>query len=371
LSLRADEERVWVDAKINGKPVKLAFDSGAEISVLFRTTAERLGLRITNSLPGKKTTPGKFHTSSQTESCELSFGGVTAKAIFVVADLPAAAAASSDMEGVLGWPVFSQNIIRFDWLNNNCQTLDRVPESVSHWLKLNLRRNCNLLALEIPDKIFSKGNIIVDTGAEAGVALAPKVWKRWTATHPNRNRTIDALFYPVVGVVTSEEAWADELSFGPLTLHDVPVREATIAEMALDPSAVRATLGLTALKRLILVVDGRKGVAYLQPRKSPALPYQHNRAGVVFVPEDIEKSKYLTARVLKGTPAWEANVRDGDVLLKVDDMDPEGSDSCRRPSGTKIRLTLKRGDKEFQTEIVLRDLIGPDVAAKTLKEPPR
>jgi C-terminal processing protease CtpA/Prc len=59
------------------------------------------------------------------------------------------------------------------------------------------------------------------------------------------------------------------------------------------------------------------------------------------------------------------------VLLKVDDMDPEGSDSCRRPAGTKIRLTLKRGDKEFQTEIVLRDLIGPDVAAKTLKEPPR
>ena len=64
-------------------------------------------------------------------------------------------------------------------------------------MKLNLRRNLNLLALEIPDKIFGEGNIIVDTGNEAGVALAPKVWKEWTATHPNRNRTIDAFSNPV------------------------------------------------------------------------------------------------------------------------------------------------------------------------------
>jgi C-terminal processing protease CtpA/Prc len=119
----------------------------------------------------------------------------------------------------------------------------------------------------------------------------------------------------------------------------------------------------------------------LQARKSPPPPYLHNRAGVVFVPEDFEKSEYLTARVLKGTPAWEANVRDGDVLLKIDDLDatrwrtdpavkPNGCLSDP-PAGTKVRLTLKRGDKEFQTEIVLRDLIGPDVATKKLNEPPR
>jgi HSP90 family molecular chaperone len=32
-----------------------------------------------------------------------------------------------------------------------------------------------------------------------------------------------------------------------------------------------------------------------------------------------------------------------------------------QPAGTKVRLTLKRGAEEFQTEITLRDLIGPAV----------
>jgi hypothetical protein len=32
---------------------------------------------------------------------------------------------------------------------------------------------------------------------------------------------------------------------------------------------------------------------------------------------------------------------------------------------------LKRGAEEFQTTIVLRDLIGPEGAAKKLNEPPR
>src|SRR5215467_4239421 len=110
-SSRAAEERLWIEAKINGQPVKLAFDTGAEMSVLFRPTAERLGLQITNWPAGKKAAPGKV-PYGWAESCVLSVWGLTNKATFAVIDVPAAV--HSELEGVLGWEVWRRSIIRID-----------------------------------------------------------------------------------------------------------------------------------------------------------------------------------------------------------------------------------------------------------------
>jgi hypothetical protein len=367
-SLRADEERLWVDATINGKPVKLVLDTGAEKSVLFRPMAERLGLRVTNWPAGKKVDPGKV-PYGQAEPCVLAFLGLTNQASFAVIDVPSVL--RSEVQGVLGWPVWSGSIIRFDCVNHRFESLDRVPPDVSRWPKFNLRRSSSVLVIDVPDKARGNGSILVDTGNEGGVSLAPELWKEWTAAHPKRKQTIEAYFMPGAGLVAQETSWAEELSFGSLSLQEVPVREANPAEVAMIRSTYRATFGLTALKRLDLVVDGRKGVAYLQPNKSKPVSYEHNRAGAVFVPEDLEKSDDLVARVLPGTPADEANVRDGDVLLKIDGRDatqwrtdPALQPQSRfweQPAGTKVRLTLKRGAEEFQTEITLRDLIGPAV----------
>jgi hypothetical protein len=42
---RADERIMVEDAKVNGTPVKLAFDTGADDIYLFAPTVERLGLK--------------------------------------------------------------------------------------------------------------------------------------------------------------------------------------------------------------------------------------------------------------------------------------------------------------------------------------
>ncbi len=69
--LRAAEDRLWVPAKVNGKPVKLAFDTGAEATILFRETAERLGLRVTNAPSAMNPSPGRL-TLGRTETCDLT-----------------------------------------------------------------------------------------------------------------------------------------------------------------------------------------------------------------------------------------------------------------------------------------------------------
>ena len=51
------EDRFRVDAKINGKPARLIFDTGCSPSlVLFKPSAERLGLKYSALPPDKRRT---------------------------------------------------------------------------------------------------------------------------------------------------------------------------------------------------------------------------------------------------------------------------------------------------------------------------
>jgi C-terminal processing protease CtpA/Prc len=126
------------------------------------------------------------------------------------------------------------------------------------------------------------------------------------------------------------------------------------------------TIGLAALNRLKFVVDGRKHVAYIQPKKTAFVPYEHNRLGAVFLPGEFD----LVAQVTDGTPASEAGVCDGDLLLKVNGADATSWRTNRavldlvqfwnRPPGTKFTLTLKRGTNILDAPVVLRNILPPD-----------
>ena len=46
-SLKADDERIYLDANINGEPVRFAFDTGTGVPfAIFSKTAKRLNLKF-------------------------------------------------------------------------------------------------------------------------------------------------------------------------------------------------------------------------------------------------------------------------------------------------------------------------------------
>src|SRR5262249_20600503 len=118
-----------------------------------------------------------------------------------------------------------------------------------------------------------------------------------------------------------------------------------------------------------LVVDGKRRIAYVRPKRNTPPPYEHNRLGTVFAPVDPQSSD-LIARVAEGSPAQEAGIRSGDVLLKIGEVDVTKwrTDPAilplrrfwSRPVGTKLDLLLKRQDHTFEAHPVLRDILLPD-----------
>src|ERR1700734_1595934 len=87
-------DRIWLkDFKINGKPVKMIFDSGSDGIILTSDAVKRLGLRIvhppTNGMP------------AFTDSYAVDFDGSAFHTDFAVINVPQYAA--SDFDGILGW----------------------------------------------------------------------------------------------------------------------------------------------------------------------------------------------------------------------------------------------------------------------------
>lgn len=364
----AEDERIFIDAKINGKPVRFAFDTGTSFPVvLYSKAAHRLGLKVTPS----DSQPGLGQVAiGLTETCHLEFGVNNFKTSVGVVDMPTYLNPPED--GVAGWPAFNYGVFSLDAATKKIMLVTNIPNESLAWIKLHISTNHHDLTLELSANKNEKLILAVDSGSGFGIQLNPQKWREWKSSHPNQPSTFETYYTPNPGFVLREELWADNISLGSLRLTDVPITEADSSDVALHSSPQTkyvATLGLAALKRLDIVIDGKHGIAYLRPKTTPPLPYQHNRLGADFVPQDLHNDD-LIAHVADGSPADEAGIRDGDILLKEDKRDvtkwrtntnpPPDIRPVQQPAGTKLELTLKRGDKVFTTTAVLRNILPPD-----------
>ena len=86
---------------------------------------------------------------------------------------------------------------------------------------------------------------------------------------------------PGAGLEVKEESLAHEIFLGPLRMIDVPVMEANKVEQVMDIN-FEASLGLAALKRLDVIIDGTHGVIFLRPKTDALLttrrPVEHSFA---------------------------------------------------------------------------------------------
>jgi hypothetical protein len=365
------DERLWVEAKINGQPARLCFDTGTSDLILLRSAAKRLGVAFTEPPTNTVPAPGAI-SSGISEPCDLTVRKATVRTQFRVADLPDYV--RTDIDGLIGWKAIKGNILKIDAERGSVTALANVPKAARDWIQIPVDGRSDYLQLEVPSDGPERGSIFVDTGWTQGVGLPEKQWSQWESAHALQPLTIKAYFMPGAGVQVKEEGWAKEVALGPITITNVPVTEAPAVHLKAATPPYVASLGLAGLKRLEFIVDGVRGMAYVRPKKGFPTPYQHNRLGAVFVPRDTSNDD-LAARIVPGSPAEEVGIRNGDVLLRVGNLDvtkwrtdPKVLPLTRfweQSPGNKLDLTLKRDKKIFRVNVTLRQILSPrDPTAK-------
>jgi Aspartyl protease len=298
-SLSYAEERIWLNAKINDKPVHLCFDSGSAYNVLAPETVKKLGIKF---IPAPPDDLFRGVLAGDTEECALQFdefGGCTTT--FLVLDPPGYVRANIDIDGLIGWWTLSPNILRIDAEAGKVTPLLAMPKQTAQWNQFSILAltNSGALDLQMPHNDRANGVLCIDTGGDYGLALPDNEWKRWRELHPYISITLDTFYSPSNGFYVTQEAWADEISIGPIVLRGVPIMRAGPFGATRWGEHYEGTLGLAALKRLDIIVDGKNDLAYLQAKTTRPPAFRHNRLGAVFVPTGNHTNQAI-ARVVEG-----------------------------------------------------------------------
>jgi C-terminal processing protease CtpA/Prc len=86
--------------------------------------------------------------------------------------------------------------------------------------------------------------------------------------------------------------------------------------------------------------------------------------GSIGVQVKIDEGKIVVVEPLKGSPAEKAGIKSGDVILKIndykvkdtvepDDLQEAVKEIVKHKPGTKIKLTVKRDDKDMTIEVTV------------------
>lgn len=163
-----------------------------------------------------------------------------------------------DFDGIIGGWSLSPNILRIDAVAGKLIPLPTVPKQSARWARLSILAltNSGALDLQTPHADRTNGVLCIDTGSSFGLALPEKEWARWRESHPNTPTTLETTYTPSDGLFVTQEAWADEIAIGSIVLTNVPIMRAGPAGAAQWSAQYEGTLGLAALKRLDMIVDG-------------------------------------------------------------------------------------------------------------------
>ncbi|PHQ61758.1 MAG: hypothetical protein COC08_03730, partial [Maribacter sp.] len=247
--------------------------------------------------------------------------------------------------------------------------IENQPPETLDWLKLREKHDHSILAFELPERTNSQPSFMgVDTGSPHGVRIAPELWTQWRKDHPHAPTTLSAYVMFEIGLVVSEETWADTIDLNGLKLNNVPVGPMNLHEKQIYPEGTIAVIGLQALRQMDAYFDNANHEIFVNPLDTAPVKYPHNMIGAVFTPAGLDGGS-LIAHVVKNSPAADAGIHNGDVLLKIDDLDvtpwrttlgilPLSRFFAQAPS-TVIDLTLRRDGKTMVTNVTLKIILGP------------
>jgi lipoprotein NlpI len=259
---------VFPDAAINGRKAHMLLDTGSSSTVLFDAGAKRLGLKPTGF-----TDPVPVSANGENFTAPIPTFRFHAQWYYRLAFVRARIAS----DGLIGWPEIRDNILVFDADNRTVRAVDKLPPETAGWLKLRVIPDRWLL-LEIPLDNGGTGVMEVDTGSFWAVEMTPDEWKKWKSDHPKAALTAHWGGIASFGISRFQVAWANDVKMGALRLTDVPVQDmpeslGSFLQNEAPQAKAEWAIGMYALMRMDLIVDGKNGWAYVHPRSGPGPTY--------------------------------------------------------------------------------------------------
>jgi hypothetical protein len=268
-------EKLFLTGLLNGQPVSVQFDTGAESSVISTKTANRLGI-VANSRVENEGATGKAIVPASTGAA-LALGGVSLRGITLThLDLDDYEGRSRDI--VLGYDLLRNYVVQVDHDANRMRVFtergfDHSSAGTVQAIDLWGASAVMEAELELQDGEHVRGRFLIDTGGTLPLLLStPFVTKHQLLGRVGETKQ-GSIGGSDGGEITTHRGKVAQATFAGHSIADFPVRLAADARAGvLSSSEVDGLLGNPVLRKFNITYDYRAKRTYWRPNSHFDMP---------------------------------------------------------------------------------------------------
>src|SRR5262245_44486078 len=373
IPFRMVEGVIWLDVSINGsQPLNFVLDTASGDDVIDRARAEELRLPLievgarANAGTGDGTTLVAF-----TDDVEFAVGSLNYKRLraSVVPFDGVNRSYGERFDGVLGFGFLSQRVVTIDYVH---QKLILHPNDTftyagsGHSVPLKVVSGTPMVTAKI---VFGEkevdGGFLIDAPFRRSVAFTTPFSQKNGLLADARKNGQRVLPGELVGVAGKSKNWTGRITALQLGGFTIPQPIADFSETtagSMGRHDIAGIIGAEVLKHFIVTLDypGKRLILELVDGPKPS---ETDMSGILW---DAEPPDYQTFRVMQvqdDSPASEAGVQVGDVLVSLDGRPASElrkwkvAEELKRP-GAQVEMVLKRNGNDMSIKMTLRRLVS-------------
>lgn len=360
-------QHVFAPVRVNGGETAWFFvDSGAGTSLITKAWADKIGLASEGSMRAVGAAGATGLALAKNVLVSLPGLEVPLASVTVLDAAAALPLLGRQWEGVLGYDVLSQLVVRLDYERQQITLYDPAaftPGPGAAALPVTFLGNWPLVSgrIFLPGRPPVDTKCFIDSGA-GGLMLSTPFTKEHHVSEVVTRKVVSSIYGAggeskrYAGRIAGIELGGFRLR-GPLAGFSEDTREGALA----SPD-IGAMVGGEILQRFTVTFDYPHHRILLEPNSHFADAFQGNQSGLSLVAEGPGFHRFLCDDVEPGSPAEMAGLRKGDVVTMLDgrpsdEFTLDQIDRLLAQSGRTLRLTILRDGRTFDVQLRLKDRI--------------
>ena len=367
---------IIIDVRLNGiLPLHFIFDTGAQYTLLFKKEySDILRIPYLRRIPilGADLSQELYALVAQNITVDIPGRIKVRKDILIFEEdyFQLDELTGIFIDGILGGDAFKHYVTQIDY-RKQILTLTKKehfqePGSHYHRIPLRLKEAKPLLnaTVTLENNARVPVSLLMDTGSGIPLLL-------YANTHPNlsipEKTVLGQLGKGLGGYLLGYMGRIKQLDL-PSNLEFTNVlasfqRLDSASQIFTQNNERNGILGNQVLRRFDVIIDYPDSVLYLKPTRSYKQKFNYDRSGMLIYAIGHNLKDFYVNTIIPGSPAEEADIREGDLILKIRGLPASLFDLTsinrmlmKRP-GKKIKVTIERNGERMEKTFRLRDLI--------------
>lgn len=367
IPIKNDNNLVFIKVRVNqSEPVWFILDTGAPLNGLDLSFAKQLKLDLSK----EETLSASKRKYSQVNGLTLSLAGLSMDGqAAAVLDFQALWPMSGiKIEGILGYPFLSRVVTKIDYAAKLLSLYD--PDHFKYQgageqlpLTLNDKPRWTLISVTLHQENCPpvKGKVVLDTGSTMALVVMNGDLARETIENPMYAGIDGTGKGGCLGRIQS-------IQIGKYLLRNPVAAFPTLGNSkssGLGTAVKQSGLGLLGseiLSRFNLIFDYQKNILIAEPNTNFNRPHEWDMSGMFVIATGGSFKTFKVFRVMASSPAALAGIKEGDVILEVDDQPTDRFSLSQlrdllKKNGRKLILKIKRDKKIVDVSLILKRLI--------------